>query len=248
MNSVHPGLKGCAIALTIAFFSLHSLGFPGTLLLFGILLVASARMGIGIFPVLAGFRGVALLAGATLFLQGYSLGRGGLIPGLDGVLRIFGITLGSLAFILATPSKEMIFLWNGFLRPLRRLGVRSDGWALSMSLALRFLPLFFAEMNRIRLAQEARGIAISQAGVGLLRRPRTFLALLIPSLAMTLRRTEELALVMGNREFHLGRDRSRLREYPWEARENILFLAGLCFLVSWVYLDPAFRQPFNLFQ
>lgn len=133
---------------------------------------------------------------ATVTWEG--LGRGGLVAWQFLILASFGTLLS-----MTTAPTDLVCALERILRPLQRLRVPTQDIAVMVSMALRFVPTFQEEYDRIRTAQMARGGAV---GAGPLKaRFRATAALVIPLLASALRRADELADAMEARGYAGGR-------------------------------------------
>ena len=142
----------------------------------------------------------------------------------------FAVLLGTGALLTMTASPgELVDGLERLLRPLGFIGVRSHDVALTVSLALRFVPALLDEMRRVREAQEARGGSFRG---GLVRRTRRTAALLLPVALGAFRRGDELALAMEARGYS-GGPRTGLRELRLARRDYaaagliVLVLAGI---------------------
>lgn len=120
-------------------------------------------------------------------------------------------------------------LW--YMSPLRRLRVPVDEIAVMVSLGLAFLPLLQQELQRILLAQRARGADFRRGSME--TRAMNALALLPPLLTGNLRRAEELALAMESRGYIPGAPRTLLHGGHVGAADAIaVAFALLCAVVA----------------
>jgi biotin transport system permease protein len=82
---------------------------------------------------------------------------------------------------LTTRVSEMVAVMDAALRPLHRVGVRTDKVSLAISMTLRFIPLLTQVVQEVREAQRARGL------------DRNLLALAVPVLVRALHTAEQVA-------------------------------------------------------
>ncbi|MFP3340670.1 energy-coupling factor transporter transmembrane component T, partial [Micrococcus sp. SIMBA_131] len=75
------------------------------------------------------------------------------------------------------------------MRPLHRLGVRTESISLAISLTFRFIPVLTSVVREVREAQSARGLE------------RSVFAIAIPSIIRTLRMSEEISDAIDARGF-----------------------------------------------
>ena len=128
---------------------------------------------------------------------GMAFSAAGLSRGCLIGVRICLLVWASLIVCYATTSTQLVaaFLW--FLRPLRAVRVPVDDVAMTLSIALRFIPLIAVEYDQIRDAQWARGAAFDEGGP--VRRIRAHVAILLPLIVGLFRRADRLAEAMDAR-------------------------------------------------
>jgi biotin transport system permease protein len=103
-------------------------------------------------------------------------------------LRLVALFFAAMAVTASTPISHMMDVVQWALSPLDRRGwVDSEKVALMFGLSLRLVPVLFEQWQEIQQAQAARGISVS------------WIALLIPMLARTLKRADELAQAIDAR-------------------------------------------------
>jgi len=140
------------------------------------------------------------------------------------------IVLAALLTLTTTPMD----LTDGLARllsPLRRLRVSVQDIALMLTIALRFIPIFLEEADRIKKAQMARGATFEG---NILRRIRSLIPLVVPLFLSAFRKADELAMAMEARCYRVGQQRSsyrilRLRppDYALLGTSALLFGLGL---------------------
>jgi biotin transport system permease protein len=123
--------------------------------------------------------------------------RGGLI-----VWR-FALLLAAASFLTMTTSpSELVNGIERILRPLKVFRIPSHDVAIMISLALRFLPTFLHEIERIKESQMARGANFKTGS--LRRRVGAYRALAIPLIFNTILRADDLAVAMEGRGYKRG--------------------------------------------
>lgn len=173
-------------------------------------------------------------ASGTLLLQvgPVQVTSGGLLFGTLCILRFALIMLGT-STLMATTSP--IALADGaatLMRPLARLGMRTDDATIAIQLTLRFVPVLLEEFNRIKAAQEARLARFDDPSP--LRRARAFTPVITPLFSSTLRRSDTLALAMVNREYGTRPAASRtcIRSYRFGRADLAVLAVGFCIVVA----------------
>jgi len=137
------------------------------------------------------------------------------------------VIAGALLTMTTSPS-DLVGGIERLLRPLRRIGVPSAEIAVMIAMALRFLPMFLEEYDRIRMAQLARGADFSSGSPH--RRIRAASALVWPLLLAAFRRADALIMAMEARGWHRG-PRTSLREFKLTRADGVA-LAVLIVLVA----------------
>lgn len=152
--------------------------------------------------------------------------QAGLENGIFVVWRI--LLLVSLASLLTLTTKplELAKGLEQLCKPLSRRGVPVEAVALMLVIAVRFIPTIIQELDRILLAQKARGYDI----VTLKGHQRVFayLSLVVPLLLTTIQRAEQLAMTIDARAYGNGKGRTSFRELKLSRMD---YTAGGCTLV-----------------
>ena len=136
-------------------------------------------------------------------------------------LRIIFLVVGvSIVTYTTTP----VMLTDGIealLSPLKILHFPVHEVAMMMSIALRFIPTFAEETDRIMKAQTARGSDFDSKRI--MERIRSFVPILIPLFISAWRRAEELANAMNARCYRGGEGRSRFRVLRMTKIDGVIF-------------------------
>lgn len=137
------------------------------------------------------------------------------------VMRL--IIMFSLTMILTSTTRpmDMTYAFEWYMTPFKLIKFPAHEIAMTLSIALRFIPTLLDETNRIMKAQESRGADFSH-GVG--RRFRAIISLMIPLFVSAIDRSEELANAMEVRGYDPRSKRSRYRLLKFGFRDIISFL------------------------
>ena len=150
------------------------------------------------------------------------------------ILRL--ILMISLTMILTSTTKpmDMTYAFEWYMTPLKVVRFPAHEIAMTLSIALRFIPTLLDETERIMKAQASRGVDFNHGG--LFKRFGAVIALIIPLFVSALERSEELANAMIVRGYDPRAKRSRYRKLTFSWRDIIAFLfiggmfAGIIFL------------------
>lgn len=200
------------ILLLLATVGVFSAQSPVVLLAWAVVLfgaLGAARMRPS--RILRAMRPVAIVLAFTLIANLVSCdgramielaGPVGLDPagGLRGLLAVVRIVLlvgFSLVVAASTTGTQLSDACVRLLRPCARWGVPVGPLGTVLSLALRFIPLVSEELNRIRLAQRARGASFDNSTV--IERIGVWASVLTPLMIGLFRRADRLAEAMSAR-------------------------------------------------
>ena len=152
----------------------------------------------------------------------------GLVKALFYCVRILAMVLASLAVAYSTQATRLTEGFAWFIRPLERVRVPVDDIAVTFTLALRFIPLAFEELQLVKLAQMARG---AEFGIGgLWKRVNAWTPVMIPWLVGLYRRATRIATAMDVRAYGLGDSHTSLQSLALRRIDMGILLAGIALL------------------
>ena len=149
------------------------------------------------------------------------------------ILRV--IMMLSLTMILTSTTRpmDMTYAFEWYMSPLKIIKFPAHEIAMTLSIALRFIPTLLDETNRIMKAQESRGADFSH---GFMRRFRAIISLIIPLFVSSIDRSEELANAMEVRGYDPKEKRTRFRVLRFSWRDIIALLLGLSIFAGIIVL------------
>lgn len=237
LHRLDPRVKmGAALGVMVLPFAVHTL--PGSLLLSA--LVAGTAL-LARAPMLALLRTVRTVFWLALFMfvfyffttpgqvlitwGGISITAEGLAAGATQVYRICLLVIVASLLTYTTSSTQLAHGIEALFGPLERVRFPVREIALVLTIALRFVPTFFAEIEMISKAQRARGADFYSGGP--LRRLRSLVPIFVPVFVSALRRAEELATAMDARGFRSASHRTRLYRLSFGWNDLVACLAVL---------------------
>lgn len=134
----------------------------------------------------------------------------GLEMSLFVVIRLLIIITFSTVLTLTTKPTDLTQGLEKLMRPLKIVGIRSEDFALIISISLRFIPTILDEANKIMSAQASRGADFSEGK--LKDKIKQVISLLVPMFIIAFKRSEELADAMESRNFVPGKPRTRIHD------------------------------------
>ncbi len=138
------------------------------------------------------------------------------------VMRL--ILMLALTMVLTSTTKpmDMTYAFEWYMTPLKVVRFPAHEIAMTLSIALRFIPTLLDETERIMKAQASRGVDFNHGG--LFKRFGAVIALIIPLFVSALERSEELANAMIVRGYDPRAKRTRYRLLKFSWRDIIAFL------------------------
>lgn len=178
---------------------------------------------------LSSIKRIWLLLIVVGLFQGFSAKTFDIWGCLSAIFRLLGVYLTANLYTRVSPQNELLYFWEICFKPLNLFRFSSNEIALMMVIAIRFLPVFMSEIERIRMAQIARGAKLkANAIVSAIN----FMPLIIPVLNQAIMRSNELADAMEVRGYVPGRARGRYKDYKLSAYDFVAFLI----LAATIYL------------
>ncbi|MHB9094664.1 MAG: energy-coupling factor transporter transmembrane component T family protein [Eubacteriales bacterium] len=159
--------------------------------------------------------------------------REGLIQGLTvGFRLVYLISLSSLVTLTTSPVRMTDGL-ETLMGPLKKARLPVSELAMMMNVALRFIPAFWEEMDKIRKAQVSRGADFDSWHPS--RRIKYMTALLVPLLISAFRKAEELSVAMEARGYAVGMKRTSLHRLQLNLRDYMAILIVLMLTTAFVF-------------
>lgn len=220
------------LASTIALFAG---GVPSIVMLALACALASRLAGVSVRAIASGVRPAALILAFMLVANSFTLdGTGdvalvgtlgisidGACRGALAVARVVVLVGLALVVTATTTPPQIAEALASLMSPLAGLGVPVADIAMTLSIALRFIPLTAEEFSRIRDAQRARGVDFAAGSV--VERLRRTCSVLVPLVVALFRRADELAVAMQERSYR-GDGRTRMSTRLRRADVTVLAL------------------------
>ena len=144
-------------------------------------------------------------------------------------LRLVYIVLYTSILTLTTPPTEITYGLEKFFSPLRLIGIPVNKMALSISLALRFIPTIIDQGNKIIKSQASRGIDYYNSKFrGKILATKS---LIIPIFVLSIKRADDLADAMEVRLYNINNKRTNFRQNRWGVYDTFLVLMHLALFI-----------------
>jgi energy-coupling factor transport system permease protein len=153
--------------------------------------------------------GMLLVPGIPLIQWGWiRITDQGVLFGVVTVVRFVLLIMVSSLLTYTTSPMSLLDGITAVLKPFRQFGLPVDALAMTMTVALRFLPVVLEEAHKIMKAQMARGADFSSRNI--LKMSRAVVPLFVPLVLHAWKRAEDLSAVMEARCY-----RADIRRTEW---------------------------------
>lgn len=156
----------------------------------------------------------------------------GLLEGARFVGRIILVILLASMLTLTTKPLDLAQGLEKLLSPLGKLGVPVEQFSLTVVISIRFIPTIKEELDRILLAQKARGYDLTALPLG--RRIFAYIPIIVPLLFTTIQRAEQLSYAIEARAFGNGKGRTSYKQ--WQLQYMDYLAGGVALLLSMILL------------
>lgn len=146
-------------------------------------------------------------------------------------LRLIILVVGTSLLTLTTTPMALTDGLESLMKPLKVIKFPVHDVALIMSIALRLIPSLMEEVNKIIMAQKARGASFDTGN--LFKRIKAMLPILIPLFVSAFRKAEELALALDARCYSATEKRTKMKKlkFSWRDAVAAIFMALFIALV-----------------
>jgi energy-coupling factor transport system permease protein len=182
------------------------------------------------FTILANALRLSPATAALVRLGPVAIDAEGLRKGVFFAVRILLLVAGTSLLTLTTSPMELTSGIERALGPLKLVRVPVGDLAMTLAIALRFIPTTAEEAYRIMTAQQARGASFDRGGP--IARARAYAPVLVPLFYQLFRRADALATAMEARCYHGTDGRTRLKETRMRAPDWAILLSSGIFLVG----------------
>lgn len=158
----------------------------------------------------------------------------GILFAIKMALRILILVAGASLLTFTTSSIALTDGMERLMSPLSVIRFPAHDIAMMMSIALRFIPTFTEETDRIMKAQSSRGAEFDTGGF--MKKIKSFIPVIIPLIISAFRRAEDLAVAMESRCYRGGKGRTRYRVLKFSWNDLVIAAAVVVFAVVVIVL------------
>lgn len=174
----------------------------------------------------------------------YSLSDQVIIFATFVTLKIFIMIMIVTLLTSTTTSIELTFAIEDILNPFRILRVPVNEWAMTIAIAIRFVPSLIDESQRILKAQASRGVDFGNGNFN--DKIKALVSLVVPMFSVAFRKADDLANAMEARSYNPRYERTRYRNFliKWS---DWVFFGVISFVLGFFIAVVGFNLIFGPF-
>ncbi|MDR3330219.1 MAG: energy-coupling factor transporter transmembrane protein EcfT [Mycoplasmataceae bacterium] len=187
--------------------------------------------------------------GGTLYLpyqtSWYTLSSETIVRAAYITFKIF-LMIGIVTLIISSTNPvQLSFAIEDILNPLHYVRIPVNEWAMTISIALRFVPSLLEESQKVMRAQASRGVDFNNGNVK--DKVKSLVSLVVPMFSIAFHKADDLANAMEARAYNPRYTRTRYRSYSinsshWVVASVVAILLG--FFIMFVAKNMLFA-PFG---
>lgn len=148
--------------------------------------------------------------------------------------RLIFLIMGTSLLTFTTTPMELTDGIESLLKPLKYIKVPVHDIAMTMSIALRFIPSLMDETDKIIMAQKARGSAIDNGKFH--EKIKSLVPILIPLFVSAFRRADELSDALDARCYNATKNRTKMKKLSFRL-QDLIALFVLLAVIAFIMVD-----------
>ena len=164
------------------------------------------------------------------------------------ILRLVLMIALTMVLTATTKPMDLTYAFEWYMTPLKVIRFPVHEIAMTLSIALRFIPTLLDETDRIMKAQASRGVDFNKGR--LYKRFKAVISLIIPLFVSAIQRSEELSDAMEARGYDPRAKRSRYRilTFGWRDIIGILFVLAVFGGILFLFIYDHCIEQLDLFE
>ena len=147
------------------------------------------------------------------------------------LLEMFGI---AMILTASTTPQELTNGFSFFMKPLKKIKFPAEEVAMTISIALRFIPTLLEETNRIYKAQSSRGIDFKKGNIK--EKFQGIIALIIPLFVSSFAMSDDLAFALEARGYNPRAKRTQYRKLHWKVKDTVAIILTILYMAAFITL------------
>lgn len=144
------------------------------------------------------------------------------------------VVIGSMLTYTTTPT-ALTDAMESLMKPLKVFKVDVHSIAITMTIALRFIPTLTEEVDKIMSAQKSRGADLESGG--LIKRAKAIVPIIIPLFISSFRRANELAYAMECRCYRGGSGRTKMKIMKLHSGDYVCAVIFVLYFVGIIVIN-----------
>lgn len=225
IHRINPITKTiCTILFIISVFFANNLTLNVCLLVLMLLMMSLSKVPMAVyFKTIFSLKWLMVILFLVNYLTGVSLQMSIFI-----LVRLVFVVLYTAILTLTTAPTEITYGLEKVFFPLKFIGIPVNKMALSISIALRFIPTIIDQSNRILKSQASRGIDYYNSD--LKGKIVAVKSMLYPMINLTIKRADDLSDAMEVRLFSINSKRTNYRINKWKMFDNYILMVHMILL------------------
>ncbi len=157
------------------------------------------------------------------------------------VIRLVLMIALTMVLTSTTRPLDLTYAIEWYLLPFKVIRFPTHEIAMTISIALRFIPTLLDETYRIMKAQASRGVDFVSGKLS--EKVRAIVSLIVPLFISAFQRSEELANAMEARGYNPSGKRTRYRVMKWRVPDSIALIFVVA-LLSGIIVLAALKVDF----
>ena len=160
----------------------------------------------------------------------FTITEEGLVNAVYMAIRLIYLIIGSSLMTFTTTPNELTDAIEKLLGPLNKIHIQVHEIAMTMSIALRFIPILLEETDKIMKAQIARGADFESGNM--LQRAKAMIPILVPLFVSAFRHANDLAMAMEARCYHGGEGRTKMKPLRYVSRDRVAYAIVILYVAA----------------
>jgi len=240
------------LILAVSFCATYEGNLFALIICFAMFYVSKIPLSYGVSGIKPALPFMIVLGILQLLFYGPSFGGPGVLYFHWGFINITSksvqlVVVSSMRFVeiifltsvltLSTSTTELSHGMEQALHPLTYLKVPVHAFALIMTIAIRFVPTFAMETEKMMKAQASRGAEFGTGGWWrIVQRTRDMFPILLPLFNVALARAEDLVLAMEARCYVPSDARTQFKKYHANRTDYVVFSVTLILSLALVFI------------
>lgn len=146
------------------------------------------------------------------------------------IIRVCLLVISAALLTFTTSPVSITDGIEALLKPLAKIGFPAHEFAMMMSIALRFIPTFADETDKIIKAQASRGADFESRNV--IKAAKSYIPVLVPLFIGAFRSAEDMAVAMEARSYRGGDGRTKYRILKFSSADLVILIATAVFTAA----------------